>query len=742
MIKNNKLEMGHHNAIKIGKAYYKISARYNLENDSYLIDVIHEDGRKLELSRVRTFNKGYDIYKSVYSQDLKSGFGSEMFCVVEFRELVTEKTFRVKAHLTLDVSINKNRKDYKADLKTELSVGNSGYLFGKSKTVNEKKKELEYNIWVIDQNLDGSFNEKDIVYIRPKKIFWSETQARLGQSIHLYPKDQKLYQMSLNFNPETQEYTLITKNVDEKPEINTNGLIIPDPKLAQAISEVTGKTFAAIKPEDLAQITSLQLEDKGITNLSGIENCVNLKKLVLSYNRINDIGPLSGLKKLTSLYLESNQIKDIQALEGLSELKMLLLRDNKITNIDVLLQFPKLNLVNIELNPVNLTSGSQGRKVAEALESKGCMVLGYDSKNTKKPKATLAPKVNQPSASEQIAKTDLLSEQIKADMNKLYQSGLFRIPDEELESKIRAHQYDALIKYLRYVKGFSGNLQQENEKFKAGVMSWLTNVDIQANLAEYTAICDAYIAKMKAKKMNTTAVTEYISHNLERLKKGPQLKQVSDTQFHLEDGTEQKNSVSRFVLKVPDSVNRIEFSVARPEEIKNINDQADSLIRVLESLAANPENRNWSYLRDAFEMDPNQVFVSESDEGKFYEQLQRLVRNVENSVREFKVASVFIGDINNYVSKDIVIEYQIKELEKKIGKLSPAAVRSIKESYLRITGNTFPQISRVTLEDGSVRTDHEEIYITTANGSIGEIYILLNNIYIYLPHEAFLFYPN
>jgi len=102
---------------------------------------------------------------------------------------------------------------------------------------------------------------------------------------------------------------------------NTNKpILFADKNLDTSIREEIGKTNEKVEiyKEDLQDITELEIQEKGIINLSGIEILTNLTKLNLESNRITDISPLSNLNNLTMLLLEGNQIKDKSVLDNLN----------------------------------------------------------------------------------------------------------------------------------------------------------------------------------------------------------------------------------------------------------------------------------------------------------------------------------------------------------------------------------------------------------------------------------------
>ena len=129
-----------------------------------------------------------------------------------------------------------------------------------------------------------------------------------------------------------------------------------------------------ILEEDIEYITELDLSDKEINNITGLENLtslttLNLKRnnitdieclkdlekleiLNLSWNNIRDISSLNNLKKLTNLDLSFNKIIDITPLNGLIELERLDLKYNNLKEIPIL-DCENLKYLNLQTN--NLT---------------------------------------------------------------------------------------------------------------------------------------------------------------------------------------------------------------------------------------------------------------------------------------------------------------------------------------------------------------------------------------------------
>jgi hypothetical protein len=85
---------------------------------------------------------------------------------------------------------------------------------------------------------------------------------------------------------------------------------------------------------DLQTLVSLGAPNRGIEDLTGLEQCINLEQLWLSNNNITDISPLSGLTQLTLLGLNYNVITDASPLSGLVNLETVSLAGNSISNVD------------------------------------------------------------------------------------------------------------------------------------------------------------------------------------------------------------------------------------------------------------------------------------------------------------------------------------------------------------------------------------------------------------------------
>ena len=89
-----------------------------------------------------------------------------------------------------------------------------------------------------------------------------------------------------------------------------NNLIedFPDDQLEAAIRAVVEQEAGEIDDEVLRKITTLDLSNKGIEDLTGIGRLTNLEELNIQGNDINDLTPLAQLENLESVYIDTYDI--------------------------------------------------------------------------------------------------------------------------------------------------------------------------------------------------------------------------------------------------------------------------------------------------------------------------------------------------------------------------------------------------------------------------------------------------
>ena len=105
-------------------------------------------------------------------------------------------------------------------------------------------------------------------------------------------------------------------SVDPQTErIPGASVYIPDPNLRAAIADALGKTpNDPITGEDMETLDRFVAEDKGISDLTGLEFATNLQFLNVSHNSISNLSPLAGLSNLERFDSWGNPLSDLSPL--------------------------------------------------------------------------------------------------------------------------------------------------------------------------------------------------------------------------------------------------------------------------------------------------------------------------------------------------------------------------------------------------------------------------------------------
>jgi hypothetical protein len=101
-----------------------------------------------------------------------------------------------------------------------------------------------------------------------------------------------------------------------------------DPLLEGTVRDALAQPTGPILLTDVARITKVEANGRGIANLAGIEQLTGLTTLRLNENAITDLGPLAPLTQLSVLELLGNTITDIRPLAPLTNLYALVLGRN------------------------------------------------------------------------------------------------------------------------------------------------------------------------------------------------------------------------------------------------------------------------------------------------------------------------------------------------------------------------------------------------------------------------------
>ena len=103
--------------------------------------------------------------------------------------------------------------------------------------------------------------------------------------------------------------------------------------------------------------TELDLSNMGITDLSPLTVCRELKKLDITGNNISDLTPLMDLPELEWLSFKDNVVTDLRPLMGMRSLHYINAEGNGITGTTAIATLTDLNELYLAFNPVEDLSG-------------------------------------------------------------------------------------------------------------------------------------------------------------------------------------------------------------------------------------------------------------------------------------------------------------------------------------------------------------------------------------------------
>ena len=155
---------------------------------------------------------------------------------------------------------------------------------------------------------------------------------------------------------------------DVETENSTNETGFVDDCLVTAIKKELGLDESAeLTQKDLETVEELVLMSGYITDLSGIEQCVNLKHLDLSGNSVSDISAISNLKKLETLDLSGNSVSNLAPLTNLTNLQTLVVKNNLVSDLTGLESLKNITDLDLSFNEITSISSLAGLKELQSL---------------------------------------------------------------------------------------------------------------------------------------------------------------------------------------------------------------------------------------------------------------------------------------------------------------------------------------------------------------------------------------
>lgn len=253
--------------------------------------------------------------------------------------------------------------DYDGKLRTfQFSKNKYEEDFGINRSIND---EPVVEVWKWAKNHDLKSVDYDDMYIFNMNLtmealkYYAETKEdgmKIWLKLDSYfnnPKDTKIFDNNIHKFGKTKvkferledskiNVVFVKNNITYKE----NEVIFKDRTLKEAVKKALNKNEEIIFKNELKDIKELDLSMKvvgilsrgrGITNLEGIQYCVNLERLDLTGSRyLNDFTPIEKLTKLKTLNLKYSGIKELSALSKLKNLQSLNIENTEIKDISPL----------------------------------------------------------------------------------------------------------------------------------------------------------------------------------------------------------------------------------------------------------------------------------------------------------------------------------------------------------------------------------------------------------------------
>ncbi|TVY03367.1 SMI1/KNR4 family protein [Cohnella terricola] len=105
-------------------------------------------------------------------------------------------------------------------------------------------------------------------------------------------------------------------------------------------------------PDKFLRTKRLMFIREGLTDISPLARCEEVRELVLSRNEISSVTALSGCTQLKTLYLGGNPVTDLRPLQGLKHLKELILSESAVADLSPLSAMASLRALDVQQTPI------------------------------------------------------------------------------------------------------------------------------------------------------------------------------------------------------------------------------------------------------------------------------------------------------------------------------------------------------------------------------------------------------
>ena len=136
---------------------------------------------------------------------------------------------------------------------------------------------------------------------------------------------------------------------------------IPDTNLRTTIAEALGKSpNAPITVQEMEKLEGLDVRNRDVRDLTGLQFATNLIRLNLDNNQISDLSSLASLINLRELKINRSLVSDISPLRGLTNLTELFIRRSEVSDLSPITGLINLTSVSVRSNPITDISPLRG----------------------------------------------------------------------------------------------------------------------------------------------------------------------------------------------------------------------------------------------------------------------------------------------------------------------------------------------------------------------------------------------
>lgn len=128
----------------------------------------------------------------------------------------------------------------------------------------------------------------------------------------------------------------------------------------------------------MTSVTEIILSYNELTDLSPLSGLTQLQKLTYHNNKVKDLSYAKNLKKLKVLGAENNGISDLSPLSGMTELTEIWLKNNNFSDVTPLKNCTKVQYLSIAKNPVSDCSAFSGMKKLKGIHLNGCKLKSLE----------------------------------------------------------------------------------------------------------------------------------------------------------------------------------------------------------------------------------------------------------------------------------------------------------------------------------------------------------------------------